>query len=149
MYNLNTNKVLLTYLFALNLQQEDLDAARKKTDESSPDDREAEGEEGEKEGEVEGEGENEVGPGGDNKKTKKSKAALEEQEEEVYCYLIKGELIHLQGRWLLTKLHVPFVKGVYSEGKNLLPQGANCFLLEKIPFQKWLLKECAQYWLTA
>lgn len=46
-------------------QQEDLDAARKKTDEVTPDDQPDSGEK-------------DVGPDGDNKtKTKKSKAALE------------------------------------------------------------------------
>ena len=82
------------------MQQEDIDAARKKTDEASPDDQEGEGEQVEnKEGVVEGE--NEVGPGGDNKKTKKSKAALEEQEEEVINtvkFLENGQLPTLSTR---------------------------------------------------
>ena len=33
---------------------------------------------------------------------------------------------------------IPFRKGVYSNGKNLLPWGANSFLLEQTPFQKGL-----------
>ena len=66
-------------LFCTTLQPEDLDAARKKTDEASPDDQEVEGEEKK----AEGEDQIDVGPTGDNKKTKKSKAALEEQEDQV------------------------------------------------------------------
>lgn len=60
------------------VKPEDLDAARKKTDEASPDDQEVEGEEKK----AEGEDQIDVGPTGDNKKTKKSKAALEEQEDQ-------------------------------------------------------------------
>ena len=59
-------------------QPEDLDAARKKTDEATPDDEGAE---------KEGEDQTDVGPAGDNKKTKKSKAALEEQEDQVLRFL--------------------------------------------------------------
>ena len=36
------------------------------------------------------------------------------------------------------KYHLPSVMGSILKGKNLLPLGANSFLLEKTPFQKAL-----------
>ena len=53
-----------------------------------------------------------------------------------------GFLPFLQGRQILLlpvsfPAHlVPSEKGSTLKGKNLLPRGANSFLLEKIPFQK-------------
>ena len=50
--------------------------------------------------------------------------------------MFQGERIYFQGRLLLELFSLPSEKGCTLKGKNLLPRGANSFLLEYTPLQK-------------
>ena len=56
-------------------------------------------------------------------------------------WILIGKQIHytFSGGKSVKLFLTPFGKGVYSKGKNLLPMGANSFLLEQIPFRRGLM----------